>query len=150
MHDVRGLLFSIRCRKAWMSEAMHRAASTEYRQASVGMLESKGPLDRNQCILEVRTYKTWSPRRQLHDKALAEQAQEPDFTDLAPGKNQAREHRPEAPAHGEVRKTSRSWRLQGLTKPAQMARSRFSGKQCLKNIEQKGGKQWRKAAGADL
>lgn len=131
-------------------EAMHKPASTKSQQASVGMPESKWPLDRNQCILEVRTFKIWSPRRQLHDKALAEQAQEPDFRDLAPGKNQAREHRPEAPACGEGRKTGRPWRLQGLTDPAQMARSRFSGKRCLKNKEQKGGKQWRKAAGADL
>lgn len=73
-----------------MGEVMHKPVSTKYQQASVGMPESKWPLDRNQCILEVRTFKIWSPRRQLHDKAHdKEQAQEPDFRDLAPGKNQA-------------------------------------------------------------
>lgn len=110
------------------------------------MTESKEPLKRKQCILEVRPFKIWRPNSSV-ERALAEQAQEPDFR----ARDQAQQHVPKAPGlWGGQGKADRSWRLPGLTKLAQMARSRFSGKQCLRNKQQKGSEQWRKAAGADL
>lgn len=49
------------------------------------MTESKGPLERNQCILEVRPFKIWRPNSSVA-KAPAEPAQEPEFRALALGK----------------------------------------------------------------
>lgn len=79
------------------------------------MAESKGPLKRNQCILEVRPFKIWRPNSS-GAKAPAEQAQEPELIALAPGKRASTRARARSPRAVErAGKADRSWRLHGLT-----------------------------------